>query len=57
MQTENSYWKIFNRRMKRFSREIDPKTTGAYSGRALIIFIPFVLIISLFEYWFTGNKK
>lgn len=43
--------------MKRFSREIDPKTTGAYSSRALIVFIPVVLIISLFEYWFTENKK
>jgi len=56
-ETKNNYWKIYNRRMNKLASETDSKSINVNAARAVLIFIPIILIVSLFEYWFTKSKK
>jgi hypothetical protein len=50
MAERSRFLDIYNYRMNEFAANIDTKSANAGAARGLFIFLPYVFLVSLFEY-------
>jgi len=50
MNNKFKYWEIYDHRFKEITDNVDSKSANPGTARAILVVIPYTLIISLFEF-------